>query len=104
MKIATALGLGRRVVENALRRGGVEISAKKRTTLAPTLSSEAARAWFAAAERPEAAELHDPAPPQRLVEGVTTFRRRRCQGCGQLTSYVVTCPRCGAPLDAPGEG
>ncbi len=101
--IQRALGLGRRRIENALRRVGVTVTHGKREGHAlRAVVLATAVLWFAEAERP----FEDPAPPTRTFTGVggeltLTFRDRRCQVCGALSHYLTTCPACNTPLDAP---
>jgi RNA polymerase subunit RPABC4/transcription elongation factor Spt4 len=96
--LAGALGLGRRSIENALRRAGVELQRRGNDPMAgaPDLNAEAARAWFfGTAPGPE-----EGGEPSIVDTGATlVFRRRRCQACGRLAAYATSCPGCGQELN-----
>lgn len=96
------LGVGRRMIENALRRQNVELRRGKSPRIHGALPDVAALEWFAEAARPERV-MTDPAPQTRDVTAVsgeitTVFRDRRCQHCGTTNHYVSTCDTCGAEL------
>lgn len=96
--IATALGLKRRQVENAIRRAGVQIHrrSKKRFAKMPVLTPEAALEWFTHSALQEQPTLE----PQCVNTGATyVYRRRRCQHCNRLNAYVSHCSGCGHILD-----
>lgn len=100
--IAEVLGLGRRLVENALRRQNVTLRRGKTSLVSGAMTPAAACAWFADAGRPDRL-LEDPEPQTRAVtdpggDVTLVFRDRRCQACGYLNHYVDTCAICGATL------
>jgi len=105
LQIAFASGYGRRAVENAIRNQGVRIyrggwHTRLRRPDGPHITPLAVAHWFAAAR-----EFIDPLPPEQSTEvgGVTfiLFRRRRCPRCEHLTTYAISCPRCGEVFDPP---
>jgi hypothetical protein len=102
-RLAASLSLGRRLIENALRRQNVELRRGRASHVSGTLTDEAAVSWFTEAKRPERA-MEDPAPQTRaatsaLGEVSLVFRDRRCQACGVTNHYVNDCVACGAPLN-----
>lgn len=97
-RIAKAAGTGRRAVENALERVGVELRTSRAARPWPKLSDNAALAWLASYTKDDDALIQ---PPTRVVQGVVTYRRRTCWRCARLTSYAIRCPACGALVNAP---
>jgi CO/xanthine dehydrogenase FAD-binding subunit len=97
--IALALDLGRRTIENALRRRGVQVMrrSKKAFEGRPELTPAAAKQWFDRAATEELADLEPPSKPD--ANGTEVFRRRRCQACSTLNSYISHCSACGEMLD-----
>jgi N-acetylglutamate synthase-like GNAT family acetyltransferase len=92
--IAKAVGLGRRLIENALRRNNVQLRRRSNKVKHVYLTAEAAKQWFDAAGEEDRAALENPTP-QRMNE---TYRRCRCQHCLRLNEYATNCAGCGAPL------
>lgn len=90
-QIAEMAGVGRRAIENALHRAGVELTHRGRWRRQPTPGIPAARSWFAEAGRAARAACADERPA--VKDGA--FRRRRCPACERLTEYAHACPACG---------
>ena len=99
VQIALALEIGRRAVENTLERQGVTLARRSKKAFAdqPVLPPAAAKQWFERAATEDLVELEPPVKTDPA--GLDTYRRRRCQDCGQLTSYAINCSRCGSVLD-----
>lgn len=107
LRLARVTGVGRRAIENALRRQGVIFRKTAIPHRASPMTDAAVRDWFAAAARPEQADEvgEPPAPLTRTItlgtELVLTYSRRRCQRCEQVTEHAPRCPYCGEWLDPP---
>lgn len=89
----------RRSVENALKRMGILLGALPRARTIIQLSEATVTEMFAAAAREDNVLLDQEPPEATATDGQITFRRRRCQVCYTLTTYVKACPRCGEALD-----
>ena len=94
-RIARVLGLGRRLIENCLKRQGVTLARGRPVWEEAALTDDAARAWFLN-ER----DFDDESPPFKETKEGPAFRRRRCWKCQRLLAYRVRCG-CGARLNAP---